>query len=201
MPVSIAAALAVLVPAALLWLARAPASIDFETRRTPLEFADTFNSPGDVLWVDGKSEAWLVLGRPQWLSAQQVVSIVFSRPLAMVWWERAQYLRNNGLIPSSAFAPGKETEDSAISKVSGLQLAPLCAREDAPAAVIFPLEKGAPTPNDIPAAIWTLPHTQYFIDSNARFVWHHVDRYAAVSCAALRPSQPSETTGHQRGGV
>jgi hypothetical protein len=67
--------------------------------------------------------------------------------------------------------------------------------------VIFPLEKGAPTPTDIPAAIWTLPHTQYFIDSNARFVWHHVDRYAAVSCAALRPSQPSETTGHQRGGV
>ncbi len=37
--------------------------------------------PGEVLWVDGLTEAWYLAGRPQWASPQQGVSSIFSAEL------------------------------------------------------------------------------------------------------------------------
>jgi hypothetical protein len=166
-----------------LWSSRPRAALDLETLRNPPEFAEVLNkNPGEVLWVDGKSEGWHVLGRPQWLSTQQVVSIVFSRPLAMAWRERAQFLLDNRLIPSNAFEPWKLVDESVILNVTRPALDRVCARSDAPAAVIFPLEKGTPLPSNISAAVWALPHTRHVMDFNGKFVWHQIDRYAAFSC-------------------
>jgi hypothetical protein len=188
MSVGIAAGSGALVLAVLLGASRPQAAIDLEMLRNPPEFAEILHgNPGEVLWVDGKSEGWHVLGRPQWLSTQQVVSIVFSRPLAMAWRERAQFLLDNRLIPSNAFEPWNGVEESAILNVTRQALDHVCARDDAPAAVVFPLEKGTPLPSDISAAVWNLPHIRYVMDFNSKNVWHHVDRYAAVSCAAGIP--------------
>ena len=177
------AGLGSLVLAVSLWSSRPRAALDLETLRNPPEFAEVLNkNPGEVLWVDGKSEAWHVLGRPQWLSTQQVVSIVFSRPLAMAWRERAQFLLDNRLIPSNAFEPWKLVDESVILNVTRQALDRVCARSDAPAAVIFPLEKGTPLPSNISAAVWALPHTRHVMDFNDKFVWHQIDRYAAFSC-------------------
>ena len=118
--------------------------------RNPSEFAEVLNNnPGEVLWLGGKSEGWHILGRPQWLSTQQVVSIVFSRPLALVWRERARFLLENGLLASNAFEPWKLAR-SIILNVTREALDRVCARSDAPAAVIFPLEKGTQLPQNIP---------------------------------------------------
>jgi hypothetical protein len=191
-----AAALGIIVLAVSLWSSRPRAALDLERLRNPSEFAEVLNKKrGEVLWVDGKSEAWHVLGWPQWLSTQQVVSIVFSRPLAMAWRERAQFLLDNGLIPSNAFEPWKVVEESVILNVTRQALDRVCARSDAPAAVIFPLEKGTQLPSNVSAAIWTLPHTRHSMDFNDKFIWHQIDRYAAFSCSA--PSSASLTPSDQ----
>ena len=91
------------------------------------------------------------------------------------------------MIPSNAFEPWNAVEESAILNVTRQALDHVCARDDAPAAVVFPLEKGTPLPSDISAAVWNLPHIRYVMDFNSKNVWHHVDRYAAVSCAAGIP--------------
>jgi hypothetical protein len=178
---------ALIVGAALLWSSRPLAAVDMEELDPPPQFASLVNErAGEVLWVDGKSEGWQILRRPQWASVTQSFSAVFSRQLAMAWRERAQFLLDNGLIAGNAFAPWKWVGDSAIREVARPALVRLCARADAPVAVVFPLEKGHPSPRDIPAAVWKLPHVRYVMDANDRNVWHEVDRYAAVSCAALR---------------
>jgi hypothetical protein len=176
--------------AAATWSWRSEAARDFETLRNPREFAAILdNRPGEVLWVDAKSEGWQVLGRPQWGSAQQSASVVFSRPLAMLWRERAQELLDNRLIQANVFAPWQSTDASAIPNVTREALQRICARKDGPVAIIFPLEKGKPLPAEISAAIWTLPHPRFVPDVNEKNIWHEVDRYAAVACADKPDSQ------------
>jgi hypothetical protein len=107
--------LALIVGAAPLWSSRPLAAVDMETLDPPPEFASLLDKrPGDVLWIDGKSEAWQMLRRPQWVSLSQSVSAVFSRQLGMAWRERAQFLLDNGLIVSNAFAPWKPADESVI---------------------------------------------------------------------------------------
>jgi hypothetical protein len=179
-----AAAAAIL--AALAWRSVPPAPDDLQTLRRPAEFAAILDShPGEVFWVDGKSEAWFVLGRPQWGSMQQSASVVFSRKLAMLWRDRAQMLLDIGLMPANAFTPWKPVEDSAILKVTRAALAHVCIRDDAPVAVIFPLEKGAALPAGIPGSVWTPPHPHFVMDANDDMIWHEIDRYVAVPCAAI----------------
>jgi hypothetical protein len=180
--------------AAAIWSSRSEAARDLETLRHPREFASIFDGrPGEVLWVDAKSEAWQVLGRPQWGSAQQSASVVFSRPLAVLWRERAQALLDNGLIQANVFAPWQSTDASAIPHIRGEALERICARQDGPVAIVFPLEKGKPLPADVTGAIWTLPHPRFLPDINEKNIWHEVDRYAAVACA-----DRSNTRGEDR---
>lgn len=185
--VGLCSGLALIIGAAVLWSSRPLAAVDMEELDLPAEFASVLNErAGEVLWVDGKSEGWQILHRPQWASVTQSFSAVFSRQLAMAWRERAQFLLDNGLIAGNAFAPWEWVGDSAIREVTRPALVRLCARADAPVAVVFPLESGHPSPRDIRAALWKLPHVRYVMDANDRNIWHEVDRYAAVSCAALR---------------
>ena len=191
--VSTAAALGSLIIAASIWSSRSRAALDFETLHNPHEFAAILGSrPGEVLWVDAKSEGWQVLGRPQWGSAQQSASVVFSRPLAMLWRERAQALLENGLIQANVFAPWQSNDASVIPHVRREALERICVRSDGPVAIIFPLEKGQSLPADVIGAVWTLPHPRFLLDINEKNIWHEVDRYVAVSCA--------DSTGPERRG-
>jgi hypothetical protein len=101
----------------------------------------------------------------------------------MLWRDRAQALLENGLIQANVFAPWQSTDASAIPNVTREALNRICARSDAPVAIVFPLEKGKPLPADVTGAIWTLPHARFVPDINEKNIWHEVDRYAAVGCA------------------
>jgi hypothetical protein len=189
---STAAVLGCAIIAVAIWSSRSEAARDFETLRNPREFAALLDGhPGEVLWVDAKSETWQVLGRPQWGSSQQSASVVFSRPLAMLWRDRAQALLENGLIQANVFAPWQSTDASAIPNVTREAVDRICARGDGPVAIIFPLEKGKPLPADVTGAIWSLPHARFVPDINEKNIWHEVDRYAAVGCAD-RPSSEKQ---------
>jgi hypothetical protein len=188
---SLPAALGCLILAAAIWSSRSEAARDFETLRSPQEFASILNrGPGEILWVDAKSETWQVLGRPQWGSAQQSASVVFSRPLAILWRDRAQALLDNGLIQPNAFAPWKSIDASAIPNITREGMDRICARKDGPIAIVFPLEKGKPLPANVPGAIWTLPHSRFLPQINEKNIWHEVDRYAAFACADKSSSVP-----------
>jgi hypothetical protein len=47
---------------------------------------------GEVLWIDAMSEAWFILGRPQWASPLQGNPAIFSSALAAEWHNRMQVL-------------------------------------------------------------------------------------------------------------
>jgi hypothetical protein len=171
----------------MLWVSLSRTSNDLAAGRDRSAFASILdNHPGEVLWVGGSAESWYLLGRPQWASALQPVSAVFSRPLAMLWRERAQVLLDNGLAPRNIFEPRKSIDDSAVLDISGDALNAICARADAPVAVIFPVERKKPLPDDFHASIWTPPHPRYVTDANDKMVWHEIDRYAGVPCAAAK---------------
>ena len=59
----------------------------------------------EVLWLDDEADAWFALGRPQYFSPQQGVSIVFSRALASLWMDRADVLMALGLEPRGLMTP------------------------------------------------------------------------------------------------
>jgi hypothetical protein len=146
-------------------------------------------NPGEVLWVGGGAASWYLLGRPQWASGLQAVRAVFSRPLAMLWRERAQVLLDYGLASRNIFEPRKPIDDGAVLNMPRDALDAFCARDDVPIAVIFPVEKNQPLAENLHASIWTPPHPRYVTDANDKMVWHEIDRYAGVPCGkAGRPN-------------
>jgi hypothetical protein len=168
------------------WSSRSQASKDLETLGDPPEFGSVLaNRPGEVLWVNGRDEAWNVLRRPEWASKQQSAGIVFSRPLAMHWRERAKMLLANGLLPSNVFRPREPGDRNSVLTVTREALDHVCTRDDAPVAVIFPVETGKPLSPGVSGAIWSLPHARYSMDLNGAHTWHEIDRYVAVSCNLL----------------
>jgi hypothetical protein len=191
--------------AAVIWSSRSQAGRDVETVRSPKEFQAVLDSrPGEILWIGTKSEAWQVFGRPQWVSEQQSASIVFSRPLAMLWRQRAQILLDNGLVPSNVFTPWRAIDDSAVPRVTREALQRICAREDAPVAIIFPMEAGESPPPDVSVATWTLPHVRFVPDRNEKNIWHAIDRYAAVACGESSNANDKERESNPpalRGGL
>src|SRR5215510_1111644 len=60
---------------------------------------------GEILWLTGNTEAWFWLGRANWLACIQGASIVFSRPLAMFFGERAKFLIELDLAGADVLEP------------------------------------------------------------------------------------------------
>ena len=170
--------------AMMLWIFLPQRSNELDSGRDPAGFVSMLDHrPGEVLWIGGAAESWYLLSRPEWASGLQPVSAVFSRPLAMLWRERAQVLLDHGLASRNIFEPRKQIDDSAVLTVTRTALDAFCARDDAPVAVIFPVEKNKPLAEDLHASIWTPPHPHYVTDANDKMVWHEIDRYAGVVCA------------------
>ncbi|MBV8849238.1 MAG: hypothetical protein JOZ16_06595 [Methylobacteriaceae bacterium] len=183
-PLALVCGAAAAAAAVLLWNALPYTSNDLALGRDKNAFTSILDDrPGEVLWVGGTAESWYLLGRPQWASALQPVSSVFSRPLAMLWRERAQILLDYGFAPRNIFEPRMLIDVSAVLNVTAEALASFCARDDAPVAVIFPVERNESVPEGVHASIWTPPHPRFVTDNNEKMVWHEIDRYAGVSCS------------------
>ncbi|MGO9004743.1 MAG: hypothetical protein ACLQIQ_00770, partial [Beijerinckiaceae bacterium] len=102
--------------------------------------------PGSVLWIGGLQEAWYLTGRPQWASPQQGVAAVFSRDLAIAWRDRMSFLRDEGLADRNVLSSLAIPSSADLAHLSEAGVTHLCARPDAPAWIIAPLEKGAQPP-------------------------------------------------------
>lgn len=170
-----------------LWDQRDAAQAYLESLRSPPGLAALAEGrkPG-VLWLDDEVDAWFALGRPQYFSPQQGVSIVFSRALASLWVDRAGVLTTLGLEPRGVMTPWKPAADDDRMRVTQDRLDAFCARADAPGLVIVPQDGSVPALRDM--VVWHLPAPLYrshsHISSDDR---RRVDGFGIVPCAPVLP--------------
>lgn len=184
-----AAACLLVFGAASFWDDRTPMQKMVDRRAYVPELMETVaQRPGEVLWVGGFQEAWFLTGRPQWASPQQGVATVFSRDLTVTWRERITFLRDEGLADGNVLSQLSIPAAKDTARVSEAGLAHLCARRDAPAWVIAPIEVGTnPAPN-WPARIWHLSRPLFGVtDEGDAYLWHRVDEVAILPCSQKGP--------------
>jgi hypothetical protein len=140
---------------------------------------------GPVLWIGGLQEAWYLTGRPQWVSPQQGVAIVFSHDLAIAWRDRIAFLRDEGLVDRNVFLSVGRPSSADLPNLSEVGVTHLCSRPDAPAWIIAPLEKGAQPPVGRKTQFWRLPQPLFkmTLEGNA-VTWHRTEGFFVFSCAA-----------------
>lgn len=139
---------------------------------------------GEVLWVDGLSEAWFLTGRPQWASAQQGVSTIFSTALTEEWRERMQFLIRERLAERKALSVAHFPSSADLPRLTEAGVAALCARPDAPAFIIAPVEDGAAIPPQLKPQYWRLdPPNFRMTEETDSYGWKRISAYAVLPCA------------------
>jgi hypothetical protein len=59
----------------------------------------------------------------------------------------------------------------------------LCARNDAPAWIIAPLEQGNEPPAGIAMTLWQLPEPQYQLTkADDDYIWLRIDAFGVIAC-------------------
>ncbi len=171
-----------------LWDQRPAAARVLEHAAPPGFAAPAGDPPSDVLWLDGMGEAWFSLRRPQYLSAQQAVSMVFSRALAMEWRHRAQLLVDAGLARRSILRPFTTPADGDRLRVTPDALARFCGRVDAPGAIVLPIEKGTLAPPVAGLSLWPLRTPLFAYEGHVSAEeWHEITALAAIPCRRSFP--------------
>jgi hypothetical protein len=139
---------------------------------------------GELLWVGGQSEAWFILGRPQWATPLQGIPIIFSSALAAEWQKRMQILIDLRLADRKSFAPWSAPESADPPQLSQEGVRQLCVREDAPAWIIAPLEHGKEPPAGIEMKLWRLPEPLFQLTKgDGDYLWRRIDSYGVIPCA------------------
>ena len=149
----------------------------------------------EVLVVGGFSSSWFALGRPQYFSPEQGVSIVFSRPLAMEWRRRARALSELGLVPGNVLRPWQPLSPADHIVVTAAKIDALCRRDDAPAAVVVPDRDDAPAPSLPGAVTWMAPTPLVVAENFQPPQWHAIRGWVVAPCAASRPPELAKTGG------
>jgi hypothetical protein len=173
-----------------LWDRRPPAQRVMEASRAPADIMRLIDQrQGEVLWINGMSEAWFFLGRPQWASPLQGVPTIFSPALAAEWRSRTQVLMDLRLADLKSFAPWSAPLSADLPRLSQEGVRQLCAREDAPAWIIAPLEQGKELPAGIEMKLWRLPEPQFQLTKgDGRYVWRGIDAIGVIPCAGQKPA-------------
>ena len=183
---------AILLLAALvcLWDRRPPAERMMEASRVPPDIMRLIDQrQGEVLWIDGMSETWFILGRPQWASPLQGNPAIFSSALAAEWRNRMQVLIDLRLADQKSFAPISTPLSADLPRLSQEGVRQLCVREDAPAWIIAPLEHGKEPPAGIEMKLWRLPEPQFQLTKgDGRYVWRRIDAFGVIPCAGQKPA-------------
>lgn len=165
------------------WDHRPPAQRDAEENRFPPRLTQQIaQHPGEVIWIDGLAEPWFVLGRPQWASPLQGAPIIFSDLLATEWRRRMQILMDLRLADQKSFSPWADPESADVPRLSQDGVRRLCAREDAPAWIIVPVEHGKGAGIDM--TVWPLPNPHYLMTKlDGDYGWRRIDAYGVIACA------------------
>jgi hypothetical protein len=179
-----AAGLAFGLALAALWDERSPAARWIEARGPLPDLARAVASrPGAVLWLDGETEAWLLLGRANWSTSLQGAGIVFSRPLALIWSERTARLIDAGLASEADRAPFHLAGPRRAEDPPAESVARLCESPDAPAWIVVPLTDGQALPGN--RGIFPLPAPSVRpIATGEELTWRRVVAYGLLSCRA-----------------
>ncbi|MGB8276638.1 MAG: hypothetical protein WCF20_01695 [Methylovirgula sp.] len=144
--------------------------------------------PGEILWVDGLTEAWYLAGRPQWGSPQQGVSTVFSSELARKWRARMQFLIGEGLADKSAIVTVDIPSASDLPRLTKDNVGRLCARPDAPAWIVAPINQDTIIPPGLAAHEWRLPQPNFRMTEEPHYyAWQRIDAYAILACPRGAP--------------
>jgi hypothetical protein len=173
-----------------LWDRRPPALRMMEARGAPPDIMRLIDQRrGEVLWIDGPAEAWFILGRPQWASPLQGNPTIFSSALAAEWRNRMQVLMDLRLADQKSFAARTTPLSADPPRLSQEGVRRLCAREDAPAWIIAPLEHGKETPAGIPMKLWRLPEPQFQLTKgDGNYIWRRIDAFGVIACAGQEPA-------------
>lgn len=143
---------------------------------------------GEILWVDGLSEAWYLTGRAQWASPQQGASTIFSPQLARQWRARMKFLVSEGLVNKDAIASFDQPPAAAnLAHLTKTNLTALCTRPDAPAWVIAPVYENTIIPPGFEVHEWQLPQPNFTMtDERLSYAWHRIGAYAILACASSK---------------
>jgi len=173
-----------------LWDRRPPAERMMEASRAPPDITRLIDRrQGEVLWIDGMSEAWFLLGRPQWASPLQGNPAIFSSALAAEWRNRMQILMDLRLADQMSFSPLSAPKSTDPPRLSQEGVWQLCAREDAPAWIIAPLEHGKEPPAGIEMKLWRLPEPQFQLtEGDGEYIWRRIDAFGVIPCAGQEPA-------------
>jgi len=173
-----------------LWDRRPPAERMMAATQAPPDIMRLIDQrQGEVLWIDGLAEAWFILGRPQWASPLQGNPAIFSSALAAEWRNRMQVLMDLRLADQKRFAPLSAPESADLPRLSQEGMRQLCAREDAPAWIIAPLEQGKELPAGVEMKLWRLPAPQFQLTKgDGAYVWRKIDAFGVIPCAGQEPA-------------
>lgn len=138
----------------------------------------------EILWLGGGKEAWYWLKRPNWAAGIQGASLVFSRDLSVRWSARAESLVALRLEPSTLRAPwsGGEPREKQVTETA---LKSICARSDAPAAIVVPFSTGELGPPDGKVVSGLIPSFLLRMSADG-LEWTRTDRVAVFSCVDAR---------------
>ncbi|HMN73824.1 MAG TPA: hypothetical protein PKA55_18335 [Rhodoblastus sp.] len=173
--------------AALLWYGPPPAQREMFADGRSAELAKLMpDARGEVLWLKGRAEPWAFLGRPNWGSEIQGASIIFSRPLAMIYKDRANRQVRLGLAEQSLVSRVTSPPTTAYAAPSADSLRTLCSQPDAPTYVVWPPDAAKPIDPDLHAKIWTPRHAHYdlILGAASGSKVEGVTEYAVADCAS-----------------
>lgn len=172
-------AVAIVLLAALLWDDRSAYVRERDDGKDAALVALLGPRPGAVLWLYGDVEPWVAAGRPSWFSTVQSAGVVFSRPLAMALWDRAQRLEAAGLVGRDAIRPLTVSPSRAPSPRAE-KVRVFCAASDAPAWIVWPLWSDWKKDEGPTVRVWT-PRAPFQADLDGRRLTAR--RYAVMPCA------------------
>jgi hypothetical protein len=139
---------------------------------------------GEVLWMNGLTEAWFLTGRPQWASPQQGVSTIFSTALTNKWHDRISFLIQQGLAERNALAAFHVPAAIDLPHLTVAGIHNLCVRTDAPAFVIAPVEPSTEIPPELKPQYWRLDQPNFRITEEPdHYGWKRISAFAVLPCA------------------
>lgn len=96
------------------------------------------------------------------------------------------YLR---LADQKSFAPLSVPKSADLPRLSQEGVRRLCARGDAPAWIIAPIEHGKELPAGIEMKLWRLPEPQFqSTKGDGAYVWRKIDAFGVIPCAGQEPA-------------
>lgn len=138
--------------------------------------------PGEVLWLAGDVEPWVLAGRASWASKMQGAGVVFSRPLALLIQDRVERLERIGLVGHDWLRP-LTADASQPARPTVEKVRRFCAASDAPAWIVWPYTDDTPLEPALQARDWR-PPAPYVLELTKMFGsgWLTADRYAVIPC-------------------